>query len=156
MHNLGARKMVVVNVGPIGCIPYQREVNLADPDSCVEFPNQLARSFNAKLRTLVTKLNTNLPGAKFVYADVYSMVEDIIENYTSYGETLHCCDFPVSICLKFNNETDWLCVNRFREYKLCMLQSCWALWGSNSMRSSAIESLCRPVQVCVLGPLPSV
>lgn len=108
---MDARKMVVVNVGPIGCIPYQREVNLADPDSCVEFPNQLAQSFNAKLRTLVTTLNTNLPGAEFVYADVYRIVEDIIENHTSYGETLYCCDFPVSVCLKLNNETDWLCVN---------------------------------------------
>ncbi|KAM5568713.1 GDSL esterase/lipase [Rosa sericea] len=85
LYNLGARKMVVVNVGPIGCIPYQREVNQADPESCAEFSNQLARSFNANLRTLVTELNKNLPGANFVYADVYSIVEDIIENYISYG-----------------------------------------------------------------------
>ncbi|KAL6190850.1 hypothetical protein ACLB2K_037244 [Fragaria x ananassa] len=63
-----------------------REVNwVADPDSCAAFPNQLSRSFNAKLRTLVTELNNNLPGAKFVYADVYSIVEDIIDNYKSYG-----------------------------------------------------------------------
>ncbi|XP_004296240.1 PREDICTED: GDSL esterase/lipase At4g16230-like [Fragaria vesca subsp. vesca] len=86
LYNLGAKKIVMVNVGPIGCIPYQREVNrVADPDSCAAFPNQLARSFNAKLRTLVTELNKNLPGAKFVYADVYSIVEDIIDNYKSYG-----------------------------------------------------------------------
>ncbi|KAL6190853.1 hypothetical protein ACLB2K_037247 [Fragaria x ananassa] len=33
LYNLGAKKIVMVNVGPIGCIPYQREVNrVADPD----------------------------------------------------------------------------------------------------------------------------
>ncbi|KAL6186073.1 hypothetical protein ACLB2K_042195 [Fragaria x ananassa] len=86
LYSLGAKKIVMVNVGPIGCIPYQREVNrVADPDSCAAFSNQLARSFNAKLKTLVTELNKNLPGAKFVYADVYSIVEDIIDNYKSYG-----------------------------------------------------------------------
>ncbi|PRQ39461.1 putative triacylglycerol lipase [Rosa chinensis] len=86
LYNLGARRMVVINLGPIGCIPFEREVNLvADPEKCAEFPNQLARSFNAKLRTLVTELNKNLPGAKFVYANVHSIVEDIIENYISYG-----------------------------------------------------------------------
>ncbi|KAL6193631.1 hypothetical protein ACLB2K_034715 [Fragaria x ananassa] len=36
------------------------------------------------LKILVAALN-DLPGAKFVYADVYSIVEDIIENYISYG-----------------------------------------------------------------------
>ncbi|XP_061993386.1 LOW QUALITY PROTEIN: GDSL esterase/lipase At4g16230 [Rosa rugosa] len=86
LYNMGASKIVVVNVGPINCIPYQREVNQADPESCAEFSNQLARSFNAKLRTLVTELNKNLPhGANFVYADVHSIVEDFIENYISYG-----------------------------------------------------------------------
>ncbi|KAL6190854.1 hypothetical protein ACLB2K_037248 [Fragaria x ananassa] len=86
LYNLGARKIVVANVGPIGCVPYQRDINnVPAPDSCAEFSNQLARSYNAKLKILVATLNEDLPGAKFVYADVYSIVEDIIENYTSYG-----------------------------------------------------------------------
>ncbi|KAM5568726.1 GDSL esterase/lipase [Rosa sericea] len=97
LYNLGARKMVVVGVGPIGCIPYQRDINIvADPDSCVELTNQLARSFNSKLQTLVTELNTNLTGAKFVYANVYGIFHDIIENYISYGfenANSACCRF---------------------------------------------------------------
>ncbi|PRQ32450.1 putative SGNH hydrolase-type esterase domain-containing protein [Rosa chinensis] len=52
-----AKKMVVINLGPIECIPFQREVNLlANPDKYAEFPNQLAQSFNSKLRTNIMSL----------------------------------------------------------------------------------------------------
>lgn len=82
---MGARKIVVVNVGPIGCIPYQRDTNPDAGDNCVEFSNQLAQSFNIQLKSLVTELSTTLDGSKFVYADVYNIVADILDNYTSYG-----------------------------------------------------------------------
>ncbi|GMN55150.1 hypothetical protein TIFTF001_024267 [Ficus carica] len=85
LYNLGARKIVVVNVGPIGCIPYQRDTNPDAGDNCVEFSNQLAQSFNIQLKSLVTELSTTLDGSKFVYADVYNIVADILDNYTSYG-----------------------------------------------------------------------
>lgn len=85
IYNLGARKFIVVNVGPIGCIPYQRELNPAAGDNCVAFPNQLAQYFNERLKSLVTELSSSLQGALFVYADVYNIVSDIIENFSSYG-----------------------------------------------------------------------
>lgn len=85
LYDLGARKIIVANVGPIGCIPYQREINPSAGDSCVAFPNQLAEMYNSQLRGLVTELNTNLQGSKFIYADVYHIVGDIIQNYQSYG-----------------------------------------------------------------------
>ncbi|KAK4737565.1 hypothetical protein R3W88_001262 [Solanum pinnatisectum] len=85
LYNMGARKIIVVNVGPIGCIPYQREINPSAGDKCVNFPNELAQLFNNQLRILVTQLNSKLIGSKFVYADVYEIVQDIIQNYSSYG-----------------------------------------------------------------------
>ncbi|XP_077231995.1 GDSL esterase/lipase At4g16230-like [Tasmannia lanceolata] len=85
LYNLDARKIVVVNVGPIGCIPYQRDLNPSAGDDCVAFPNQLAVSFNERLKSLITELNANLEGASFVYADVYRIVLDIIQNFSSYG-----------------------------------------------------------------------
>ncbi|XP_050239760.1 GDSL esterase/lipase At4g16230-like isoform X4 [Quercus robur] len=85
LYNLGARKIIVANVGPIGCIPYQRDINLATGDECVSFSNQLAQLFNAELKSLITDLSTNLQGSKFVYADGYSITEDILKNYISYG-----------------------------------------------------------------------
>ncbi|XP_047948756.1 GDSL esterase/lipase At4g16230-like [Salvia hispanica] len=86
LKSMGARKIIVANVGPIGCIPYQRDINPSAQNQCVALPNQLAQLFNAQLRSLVQQLNAiNLDGSKLIYADVYHIVDDIIRNYTSYG-----------------------------------------------------------------------
>ncbi|CAK9145664.1 unnamed protein product [Ilex paraguariensis] len=85
LYNMGARRIVVANVGPIGCIPYQRDINPSAGDGCVAFPNQLAQLFNSQLKGLVAELSINLKGSKFAYADVYNIVEDIFINYLSYG-----------------------------------------------------------------------
>lgn len=82
---MGARKIVVSNVGPIGCIPYQRDQNPSAGENCAEFPNHLAQLFNSRLKNLVAELRKNLKGSEFVYADVYQIVYDIILNYESYG-----------------------------------------------------------------------
>lgn len=85
LFNLGARKIVVANVGPIGCIPSQRDANPGAGDSCVAFPNQLAQLFNSQLKGLITDLNSNLEGAVFVYADVYQILQDILQSYVALG-----------------------------------------------------------------------
>ncbi|KAG4946217.1 hypothetical protein JHK87_042224 [Glycine soja] len=85
LFNLGARKIIVTNVGPIGCIPSQRDMNPTAGDGCVTFPNQLAQSFNIQLKGLIAELNSNLKGAMFVYADVYNILGDILNNYEAYG-----------------------------------------------------------------------
>lgn len=81
--------MIVANVGPVGCIPYQRDINPGAGDACVALPNNLAQLFNTQLRSLVTELNSNLDGSIFVYADVYTIVHDIITNYTAYGTVIN-------------------------------------------------------------------
>ncbi|CAI9110077.1 OLC1v1010041C1 [Oldenlandia corymbosa var. corymbosa] len=94
LYNLDARKFIVGNVGPIGCIPYQKTINQLSADECVELPNQLALQYNAKLKNLMTELNKNLPGATFVHANVYDLVMELIRNYKSYGFTTAsaaCC-----------------------------------------------------------------
>nr|GLL48467.1 GDSL esterase/lipase At4g16230-like [Ipomoea trifida] len=85
LYMMGGRKVIVANVGPVGCIPYQRDINPGAGDACVALPNNLAQLFNTQLRSLVTELNSNLDGSIFVYADVYTIVHDIITNYTAYG-----------------------------------------------------------------------
>lgn len=85
LYSLGARKIIVVNVGPIGCIPYLRELNPSAGDNCVAFPNQLAKAFNERLKSLVLDLSSSFEGALLVYADVYRIVLDIIQNFDSYG-----------------------------------------------------------------------
>lgn len=76
---------MVANVGPIGCVPYERDINRHTDDSCVQFPNQIAQLYNSQLRILVEELSSNLKGSQFVYADVYRIVDDMIRNHAAYG-----------------------------------------------------------------------
>lgn len=85
LYQLDARKFVVGNVGPIGCIPYQKTINQLNENECVDLADKLARQYNAKLKDLLTQLSENLPGATFVYANVYDLVMELITNYKKYG-----------------------------------------------------------------------
>ncbi|XP_078159770.1 GDSL esterase/lipase At2g23540-like [Carex rostrata] len=85
LYTLDARKFVVANVGPIGCIPYQKTINNIAENECVSLPNQLAKQYNGQLRELLAELNDNLPGAKFCLANVYDLVYELINNYEHYG-----------------------------------------------------------------------
>ncbi|KAM1048005.1 hypothetical protein ACFX13_027854 [Malus domestica] len=94
LYQLDARKFVIGNVGPIGCIPYQRTINQLNADQCVDLPNKLALQYNGRLKGLLAELSENLPGSTFVYANVYDVVMDLITNYDKYGFTtasVACC-----------------------------------------------------------------
>ncbi|CAK9315193.1 unnamed protein product [Citrullus colocynthis] len=85
LYQMDARKFVVGNVGPIGCIPYQKTINQLNEDQCVDLANKLALQYNAKLKDLLANLNKNLPSSTFVYANVYDLVMELIVNYDNYG-----------------------------------------------------------------------
>ncbi|KAB1214687.1 hypothetical protein CJ030_MR5G022136 [Morella rubra] len=94
LYQLDARKFIIGNVGPIGCIPYQKTINQLSEDECVDLPNKLALQYNARLKDLLTELNENLPGATFVLANVYDLVLELITNYKQHGFTTAskaCC-----------------------------------------------------------------
>ncbi|KAI3690906.1 hypothetical protein L2E82_49118 [Cichorium intybus] len=78
-------EIVVPNVGPIGCIPYQRDINPSAGDNCVALPNHLAQLYNFQLKSLLKDLTIQLKGSSFLFADVYNIVTDIIQNFQSYG-----------------------------------------------------------------------
>lgn len=86
LHSLGLRKFVLVGIGPLGCIPNQRASGRAPPGRCVDYVNQILGPFNQGLRSLVTQLNTNHPGAIFVYGNAYGAFGDILNNPASYGK----------------------------------------------------------------------
>jgi len=84
---MGARKVVVASMGPIGCIPFQLTLRLSRNGECSEKVNADARLFNAGILAMVKQLNAELPGAHFLYADAYKGVMDMISNPSQYGKT---------------------------------------------------------------------
>lgn len=83
---MGARNFVVTNVPPIGCCPNQRDLNPSSRQECVASRNHLVQQYNQQLKQMLMELTTTLKGSTFLYADVYHIVEDIMQNYRSYGE----------------------------------------------------------------------
>ena len=84
---MGGRKFIVPNIGPLGCTPYQRDVNLIVGDNCAPRANQIVQSFNRQLKSLLTELTAKLSGSTFLYANVNHIFVDILQNYKSYGNS---------------------------------------------------------------------
>ncbi|XP_058097654.1 GDSL esterase/lipase At1g71691-like [Magnolia sinica] len=83
LYNLGARKFAISGVGMLGCTP---NILAQIPFSrCSDAVNKLVQPFNNNIKTMVNNLNRKLPGAKFVYVDVYRMFQDILSNPKQYG-----------------------------------------------------------------------
>ncbi|KAJ3677524.1 hypothetical protein LUZ60_003248 [Juncus effusus] len=85
LYKLGARKILVTGLGPLGCIPSQLALNKSKNGRCIERVNNLVLTFNKHLVQLLTRLNSTLKDAFFVYEDVYSLFTDIVRNPSKYG-----------------------------------------------------------------------
>lgn len=87
IYSLGARRISLTGLPPMGCLPVQRTTNLKDPLNCLEERNRVALEFNGKLRTLAGKLNKELPGFKVFFADAYGTLLRLITRSSEYGES---------------------------------------------------------------------
>ncbi|KAM7498366.1 hypothetical protein LguiA_022780 [Lonicera macranthoides] len=85
LYSLGARKVSVGGLPPMGCMPLERTTNIANDNECVESYNVVAASFNDKLKRLVGRLNSQLPGASFVLLNPYFVFRQIIRKPALYG-----------------------------------------------------------------------
>ncbi|MBA0701659.1 hypothetical protein Goari_027199 [Gossypium aridum] len=85
LHKLGARKLMVFGLGPMGCIPLQRV--LSTTGKCRDRANKLALSFNKAANNLLISLEPKLTNADFKFGDAYDVVDDVIRNPYKYGFT---------------------------------------------------------------------
>ncbi|KAG2241415.1 hypothetical protein Bca52824_007871 [Brassica carinata] len=109
LHELGARKFVVVGVGPLGCIPFARALNLIPAGKCSDQVNQIVRGYNMKLRHSLATLNTEYHNTTFVYANSYDLFLKLVLNYRQFGlenADKPCCGgyFPPFTCFKGPNQ----------------------------------------------------
>ncbi|KAE8696492.1 GDSL esterase/lipase [Hibiscus syriacus] len=84
LYNYGARKLVLIGLGQIGCIPNELVYSSRDGRTCAERINAANRMFNKKLRSLVDQFNNTISDAKFIYIVAYGIFQGITSNLTSY------------------------------------------------------------------------
>ncbi|KAK9948371.1 hypothetical protein M0R45_003951 [Rubus argutus] len=85
LYGQGARRIGVLSVPAIGCVPAQRTLGGGIERECSEIINQGARLFNSKLSSQIDSLNTKLPNARLVYVDIYNTLLSLIQNPSKYG-----------------------------------------------------------------------
>lgn len=124
LYHLGARKISLGGLPPMGCLPLERTENYFSGTSCLPEYNHVAKEFNWKLKQLVKKLNHELSGLQLVYTDVYNILSDIIKNPVSFG-------FEVgerACCATGRYEMGYMC-NRFNPFT-CKFANKYVFWDS--------------------------
>ncbi|KAL0306324.1 UNVERIFIED_CONTAM: GDSL esterase/lipase [Sesamum radiatum] len=94
IYKLGARKISLTGLPPMGCLPLERTTNLASGGGCIDEYNKVAMDFNQQLQALVETLNKELSGLRLVFANPYATLYDIIQNPHSFGfehSAIACC-----------------------------------------------------------------
>ncbi|KAJ3679111.1 hypothetical protein LUZ60_017122 [Juncus effusus] len=105
LYNLGARKIDLVGIPPMGCLPFERSKSLLSLGECNEEYNKVAFDFNVKLKGMIGRLNKELVNVSIVYGDIYGILMEVMQNYTSYGFE----DIMVGCCGTGVFEMSYLC-----------------------------------------------
>ncbi|KAK0585215.1 hypothetical protein LWI29_024768 [Acer saccharum] len=84
LYDLGGRKMVFFELGPIGCIPSITRKQ-KHSGKCVENTNQVISFFNNKLPGMLRNLTSTLQGSNFVLGHANWLGYDAVINPFKYG-----------------------------------------------------------------------
>ncbi|TKY49965.1 GDSL esterase/lipase [Spatholobus suberectus] len=94
LYGLGARKISLGGLPPMGCLPLERTTNFVGGYDCVPSYNNIALEFNDKLSNLTTRLKKDLPGIRLVFSNPYDILLHIIKRPAQYGfqvTSMACC-----------------------------------------------------------------
>ncbi|KAJ1408775.1 SGNH hydrolase superfamily [Sesbania bispinosa] len=139
LYGLGARRIGIIGLPPIGCVPSQRTLGGGIQRGCSDSENQAAILFNTKLLSQMDAFKEKFPKARLVYLDIYNPLLYIIQNPAKYG-------FKVAdkgCCGTGNIEVSILC-NHY-SVKTCSDSSSYIFWDSYHPTEAAYEVLCSLV-----------
>ncbi|KAH1074110.1 hypothetical protein J1N35_026438 [Gossypium stocksii] len=85
IYKVGARRLVVFSLGPVGCVPARALLPAAPINRCYGKMNAMVKKYNKGLESLVNDIPTRHPGAIGVYGAVYDTVQHIRAAPTRYG-----------------------------------------------------------------------
>lgn len=85
---MGARKLGVTSLPPLGCVPEARNFFGYRGNDCLSWVNTVARQFNKNLNLAADNLRKQLPGLKIVVFDIYKPLEDLVKSPLTYGPNL--------------------------------------------------------------------
>ncbi|XP_038703637.1 GDSL esterase/lipase At2g42990-like [Tripterygium wilfordii] len=124
VYKLGARKISLTGLPPMGCLPLERSTNFMHHSGCLEKYNNVALDFNGKLGAMVAQLNKELPGLNMVFANAYEILDNIIRQPSSFGFQVA----GVACCATGTFEMSYLC-NQENPFT-CMDANKYVFWDA--------------------------
>ncbi|KAK1303969.1 GDSL esterase/lipase EXL3 [Acorus calamus] len=113
LYALGARKIGIISLPPIGCVPSQRTIQGGILRDCSQPLNEAAMLFNSRISTELQTLNETLPGAKMILIDIYNPLLHMMQNAPSYGFEVYtngCCGTgTIEVTMLCNSVTTTTC-----------------------------------------------
>ncbi|GAV83423.1 Lipase_GDSL domain-containing protein [Cephalotus follicularis] len=94
IYKLGARRIALFSLGPVGCVPARALLPGAPVDRCYEKMNVMVQNYNNGLESLVKDIPIKHPGAVAVFGAVYDIVQRFRTIPIRYGfsdVTNACC-----------------------------------------------------------------
>ncbi|XP_077243161.1 GDSL esterase/lipase At5g22810-like [Tasmannia lanceolata] len=85
LYGLGARRIGVTSLPPLGCLPASITLFGEGSNACVKRLNRDAVSFNNKLNVTSQSLVKSLSGLKLVVFDIYNPLSDLIKKPSDSG-----------------------------------------------------------------------
>lgn len=131
IHGLGVRKVVMMGLGPLGCLP---ELTAASSFSkCNATMDSLVEFHNALLKQAVEKLNKETKGSPFFILDIYGTLLSIIQNKGSPYKARPRFETPLKPCC-FGVSSEFSCgsVDKKgnKKYTLCKDPKLALFWDS--------------------------
>lgn len=85
LYGLGARKIGVTSLAPLGCFPAAITLFGYHENGCVSRINTDAQGFNKKLNAAATNLQKQLPDLRIVVFDIFTPLYDLIKSPSKSG-----------------------------------------------------------------------
>ncbi|KAL0415154.1 UNVERIFIED_CONTAM: GDSL esterase/lipase APG [Sesamum latifolium] len=125
LYGLGARRIGVTSLPPLGCLPAARTIFGFHESGCVSRINTDAQQFNKKINSAATQLQKQLPDLKIVVFDVFKPLYDLVADPKKNGFT----EATRGCCGTGTVETTSLLCNP-KSYGTCSNASQYVFWDS--------------------------
>ncbi|XP_072955825.1 GDSL esterase/lipase EXL3-like [Typha angustifolia] len=112
---LGATRIGVVSIPPIGCVPSQRTLSGGIIRNCSSGHNQLATLYNSALAKEIERIGMRHRQVKVIFIDIYGFLFDMMQHPNHYGfevSTKGCCGTgDLEVAVLCNGLTSPICAD---------------------------------------------
>ncbi|KAL8113765.1 GDSL esterase/lipase APG-like [Apium graveolens] len=85
LHGLGARRIGVTSLPPLGCLPLARTLFGFHEKGCVSKINSVSKDFNKKIKAATSQLQKQFPDLKIAVFDIFKPLYDVISSPSKNG-----------------------------------------------------------------------